>query len=201
MSRMVLLLACLPAFCTAQRFTLGPIEFEADADGIIVQYHGHEWKPDLSKLTVRVADCRPVAWDEFNEILYFTAQTVVLGYDLRSEQVKRIVDNYEHPYDGPGAVSPLGRHVVLISHDTCGGCCASSYLVIVDTQARKQTSYHLPAGNIASNIASNEAARITSVRWTGQSVLEYSAEVRTKLDCGASRKMTGRFTLVQNSDN
>ncbi len=69
----------------------------------------------MSKLPVRVADCRPVAWDEFNEILYFTAQTVVLGYDLRSEQVKRIVDNYEHPYDGPGVVSPLGRYLVLIT--------------------------------------------------------------------------------------
>lgn len=190
MSRLVLLLACLPAFCTAQRFTLGPIEFEADADGIIVQYHGHEWKPDLSKLAVRVAGCRPVAWDEFNEILYFTAQTVVVGYDLRSEQVKRIVDNYEHPYDGPGVVSPQGRYLVLISHDACGGCCAASYLVIVDTQAGKQTSYHPPA------IASDEAARITSVRWMGQSVLEYAAEVQTKPTCTPLRKTTGRFDIA-----
>ena len=182
MSRILLLLACLPAFCTAERFTLGPIEFEADAHGIVVQYHGHEWKPDLSKLGVGVTDGRPVAWDQLNEILYFTAQTSVLAYDLRSEQVKSVLDKYEHPYNGPGTVSPLGRYLVFTSPGTCDGCCASSYVVVIDTQARTQTSHDLPV-------------RITSVRWTGEAVLEYSAEVRIKPDCKVSRKTTGRLDI------
>ena len=182
MSRIVLLLACLPAFCAAQRFTLGPIEFEADADGIVVQYHGHEWKPDLSKLGVGVAGGRPVAWDELNEILYFTAQKVLLGYDLRSEQVKPILEKYEHAYGGRGTVSPLGRYLVFTRFGTCEGCCASSFLVVIDTEAGTQTSHDLPV-------------RITSVRWTGEAVLEYLAEVRVKPDCNVARKTTGRLDV------
>lgn len=177
MVRILALLVCLAAFCSAEtkKYNLGPVELDVDADGIVVVYHGHEWIPDLSKLPTRTEDSKPVAWDELNEILYLSASRTLLAYDLRSEQISRIVDSFP---GGQGTVSPSGRYVVV----------ATSYLAIIDTQAHSQGSFHLPGG------AANEVVQMTGVRWTGPSVLEYSAEIHGKQ--GVSRKVNGTLDVT-----
>ncbi len=236
MIRILLLIACLPIPGRAQgaatkRFAVGPTDFEVNADGISVLYHGHYWSPDLAKLPIRAEDCQdatarkecqahpgavclgcvgdwgPVAWDELNEIVYFSASVgardkassdkpmrIVLGYDLRNEQMNRVADGYSGGFEGPGAVSPTGRYVVVADREVCDTCCSSSRLVSIDTQARSLGTFELPA------TADNETVRVTGLRWTGSSVVEYSAEVYREPDCKAGvvralRKITASLDI------
>lgn len=217
MSRILLPLALLPILSAAQtaHFTSGPTQLEVDANGLTILYHGHEWIPDLARIPLRPGDCpaapamkdrpclsdwRPVAWDELNEILYLAAATpttrLILGYDLRSEQMNRVLENYQGDYDGSGAASPSGRYVVLVGDEVRGQCHSTPTLLILDTQNRQPIYYPVPAP------ASDETAQVVSLKWTGSSVVEYSSEVRSTAGCRAGltnppRKLTRSLDVPQ----
>jgi hypothetical protein len=188
MLRIMLFLALLPA----KHFEFGPIEFDADADGVVVRYHGHDWTPDLSKLAIQ--DCEPLAWDDLNEVLYFSAATasgdLILGYDLRSDRIDRVVTYRNQRYESNGVVSPLGRYIALIALVGVGTC--GSFLVVVDVQEKNLRTIPLPA------VSDGEAVRLTNLRWTGSTDLEYSAGVWRKSDCAAAlpvRKISGHLDV------
>ena len=218
MRRILLLLACLPTLCSSQstqtrQFTCGPVQFEVDAGVIVVLYHGHEWTPDIAKLPIRAEDCPngtarkecgahpgaaclacirewlPVAWDGLNEILYFTASTgpkrILLGYDLRNEQIARVLESSGPAFAADGAVSPTGRYLALMTHADCATCCPSSNLTIVDTQTRKMDSVQ------------DDSVSITGVRWTGPSMLTYSAEICKPATVSAPRQVTRSVNVAK----
>jgi hypothetical protein len=231
MIRALLLVACMPVLCFAQgtalkRFAVGPVDFEADREGIVVYYHGHDWRPDVSKIPIRGEDCSdllarkecsahpgahclacieewlPVAWDGLNEILYVAASRegkdghrgIVLGYDLRSDQMYRIVDGYRGGLEAKGEVASSGGLIAVLNREPCDPCCSSSHIEIIDTQLRRLRTIELPTASV------NETVRITGIRWTGSAVLEYSGEVRSDCRAGVStlvRKTGGSLDIPE----
>lgn len=183
----ILICAGLASVCPAQTFQLGPVQVQCDNQSVVLSYHGHDWTPVLSKLSLPTAGCEPVAWDDLNEIIYLAFRKdgwTIAAYDLRADRTSAVAA-YRGDYRGQAWISPLGRYLILAGSPARGRECQPDALILVDIDAHRLAPFHLPETPL----------QVASIRWTGPAHAAYAANSRP--GCGVpTRSASGPIDLA-----
>jgi hypothetical protein len=217
--KFLFLLACLAAATTGlapttktiakTRIQTGPAEFYDSEEGVVIRYHGRDWKVDLSRLHIDAKECedpdaqdkcaahpgaaclscitewQPVAWDAPREIYYMAASTGM------SQNRSWIVLGYDlkagkltRVFDDEGGgfdKSAISPSGKYLAYVGYGVCgvCCTIGELAV---ADLQAPGSEPFSLHLVTVG-DERPMVTALRWVGESTVEYDAEMDRESEC------------------